>query len=1062
MKKKFVYLCSAAAATLFFAAPVQANAETMAANDNYSVVQQTVVVKGHVIDTNGEPIAGASVVEKGTGNGTMTDNNGNFTLKVKSSSTIAVSYIGYVRQELKAQPEVTVMMQLSAEALGEVVVLGYGAQTRKQDLSASVGVISNADELAARPVTSTEAMLQGQMAGVTVTANGGDPTSTPNIVIRGQGSMNGDNVLWVVDGVPGAPIPSMNDIESIVVLKDAASAAIYGATSGAGGCVLVTTKKAKKGTMSLSYDGVFGVRSAANLPHALTAQGQIDVANNSYQNAGLAVPDGWKQSVNPYIYTNRTDWMDEVFRTAAYQRHNVVLNSGNDWAQNRVSYAYDDDQGVLLNTYNKKHTIHYNGIFELNKWITITEDFTWRNTSANGANTGSAENGVITNALHMPSSAPVYNADGTFGGITSPENAANAGIFGDAINPVRLLTAANNYNKTSDMFTTTALTLHDVVPGLKFTSRFSFNINNNYSKSFSPIRPELGKPKLFNELQESATRYDQWRTENTLTYDKTFGKHTVGALLSTTADHDAMRGVCVYGKDFSDESDYLQYLPYAGSVSATDVSSSERGFYVNQPDANVALVARAAYSYDDRYFLTASWRRDYAGRLPKDHNHGDFPAVTAAWKISNESWFPKSEQVNLVKLRGSWGRVGNLGSIPRCYKAANLSVSNWDEQAQYGVMNNVLWGSLVYNSLALNPLLTWETSEQWDLGLDLAFFNNRLTAGIDYFSKRTFNLIQSQSVGWPSTMGVDAMLVNLGEVQNKGLEVELGWNDKVGNDFSYYVNANFTYLHNEVTDTGTYDEEGNPGVWVGDVYGNNNFKDLTNIFRTTQGQALNSFYLIKTDGIFQSDAEAAAYQKDGKPIQPNAVAGDLKFVDFNNDGVIDDNDRQYCGSATPKFTYALSGGLNWKGLTFSAQFQGVGGAQAMFVGKRLALDAQEGGGFNHWDKILDAWSPSNTGSDIPRMTMKDNNGNFNTTSDWYLEDASYLRLKNVTVGYDFSEQLRKAQHFGSRMSSIYLYLSAENLFTITKYSGMDPECGGFDTMKYPVSRVFSLGVKLTY
>ena len=362
----------------------------------------------------------------------------------------------------------------------------------------------------------------------------------------------------------------------------------------------------------------------------------------------------------------------------------------------------------------------------------------------------------------------------------------------------------------------------------------------------------------------------------------------------------------------------------------------------------------------------------------------------------------------------------------------------------------------------MNPSLTWETSEQWDLGLDAAMFNNRLSLGFDYFNKRTYNLIQQQSVGWPSTIGLDAMLVNLGEVKNEGVEVQAAWNDQVNKDFSYYINGNFAWLKNRVTDTGTYDEKGNPGIWVGDVYGHNDFKNLTNLFQTTQGQALNSFHLIKTDGIFQSDEEAAAYvDKDGKRIQPNAKAGDLKFVDANKDGKIDDKDRQYCGSSMPKTTYALTAGFNWKGLSVSAMFQGVSGAQALFVGKHLTLSDTEGN-FNRWNKILDAWSPENRGSDIPRISKNDPNGNFTTSSDWYLEDASYLRLKNLTIGYDFTDLIQKWGHLNDRKSSLYVYFSAENVFTITKYSGMDPEVGGFDTMKYPLSRVLSLGVKITY
>lgn len=600
------------------------------------------------------------------------------------------------------------------------------------------------------------------------------------------------------------------------------------------------------------------------------------------------------------------------------------------------------------------------------------------------------------------------------------------------------------------MWSTTSLEIGNVLPGLKFVSRFTYNLQNYYYKKFNPIRDEVGKPNLSNNVQEQSYRMDAWKTENTLTYDNTFGKHTVGALFSTTADHYSKRGLEAIGKDLSSEAAYLQYMAYANSTEVLD--------YLTGPDANVSMIARLAYSYDDRYFVTASWRRDYAGRLPKEHNFGDFPAVTLGWKISNEKFFKKNDIVNLLKLRASWGRVGNLGSIDYNYKSPLLSKNTYSEQAQYGVTSNQLWNNFAYYSTALNPNLTWETSEQYDLGLDMEMFNNRLSLSMDYFDKRTFNLIQPQPMNWPSTMGLDAMLVNLGEVRNRGFELSIGWNDRINKNFSYFVTGNFSYLKNWVSDIGVKNEDGTPGVWTDDK----SFRSVKDIYQTTEGEPLNSFHLIQTAGIFQSDEEAAAYvDKNGKRIQPNAKKGDLKFVDYDGDGTIGFGDRQYMGSATPKTTFAWTLGFTWKKLSFSAMFQGVGGAQAMNVSKYMLLSDVEGN-FNRSREILNAWSPDNRGSNIPILSKNDNNGNFSTTSDWYLEDASYLRLKNVTLSYDLSDVFCKWSHLNDRNSRLSVFLSGENLATITRYSGMDPECGGWDALKYPVSRVFSLGVKLTY
>lgn len=1021
---------------------------------------QQISVKGIVKDQIGEPVIGANVLVRGTTNGVITNVNGEFILSASKSDVLVVSFVGYTTQEIPvSEKQMTIVLKEDTELLDEVVVLGYGANTRKQDLSASVGIISNTDELAARPVTSTESMLQGQLPGVTIQADGGDPTSTPNIVIRGQGSLNGDNVLWVVDGVPGAPITSMNDIESIVVLKDAASAAIYGAQSGAGGVVLVTTKKAKEGAPTLTYDGTFGFRQATNLIEPLNAEEQVEMRRRSYENAGQALPDGWNVTKNPWVGTTRTDWMDAIFRTAFYQRHNIALNVGTDKSSSRLSLSFDNDQGTLINTYKKNLALRYNGKMQLNKWITISEDLVWKNTTSRSKETDNdAYTGPILSAVYMPASATIYNPlDGSYGGTTTEDPAyiekygSNfADAHGDAVNPVRLLEAENLYNKTSDVWSTTSLEIGNVLPGLKFVSRFTYNLQNYYYKKFNPIRDEVGKPNLSNNVQEQSYRMDAWKTENTLTYDNTFGKHTVGALFSTTADHYSKRGLEAIGKDLSSEAAYLQYMAYANSTEVLD--------YLTGPDANVSMIARLAYSYDDRYFVTASWRRDYAGRLPKEHNFGDFPAVTLGWKISNEKFFKKNDIVNLLKLRASWGRVGNLGSIDYNYKSPLLSKNTYSEQAQYGVTSNQLWNNFAYYSTALNPNLTWETSEQYDLGLDMEMFNNRLSLSMDYFDKRTFNLIQPQPMNWPSTMGLDAMLVNLGEVRNRGFELSIGWNDRINKNFSYFVTGNFSYLKNWVSDIGVKNEDGTPGVWTDDK----SFRSVKDIYQTTEGEPLNSFHLIQTAGIFQSDEEAAAYvDKNGKRIQPDAKKGDLKFVDYDGDGTIGFGDRQYMGSATPKTTFAWTLGFTWKKLSFSAMFQGVGGAQAMNVSKYMLLSDVEGN-FNRSREILNAWSPDNRGSNIPILSKNDNNGNFSTASDWYLEDASYLRLKNVTLSYDLSDVFCKWSHLNDRNSRLSVFLSGENLATITRYSGMDPECGGWDALKYPVSRVFSLGVKLTY
>ena len=1022
----------------------------------FSASAQNLTVRGTVADAAG-PVVGA-VVLSGSANA-VTDMNGAYTINVPSNAVLEVSCLGYVTQQVpvNGRTNINVVLVEDAEVLQEAIALGYGAQTKKKDLSASVGIVNNADELAARPVTSTEAMLQGQIPGVVISANGGSPDSTPGILIRGQGSRKGDSVLWVVDGVPGAPITSMNDIESIVVLKDAASAAIYGATSGAGGVILVTTKKASKG-VHVEYDLVAGVRAASNLPTPLDAQQEIEMRKLSYANAGLTLPTGWDVSKNPWVGETRTKWMDEIFRNAFYQRHAVTLNYGAENFKSRLTFSYQDNPGVLINTFKKDLGIRYNGEYDLNKWLKITENISFSDGSARGTDTGSAYTGTILSAIYMPASAEAYASAGPYAGSyggTVTEDPAYiakyggnfADIHGDAVNPLRLLLADNQYNHNSRFWSTTGLHITPV-KGLKFSSLFTAYVESPWYKSFHPKRPEIGKPDGGNGLNYDVSRNLGWRSENMLTFDRTFGKHTVGALGAVTFNRDVRRRLTASGKTYEDEAFNVQYLAHAASKDALDYYGI---------DANIAFVARASYSFDDRYFVTASWRRDYAGRLPAGHNYGDFPAVTGAWKVSSEPFFPKNDVVNLLKFRASWGRVGNLGSIDWTYKSANLNSSTWNEGAIYGVESNSYWGVFWYPQKSVNQLLTWETSQQFDAGLDIDLFKDRLSMSLDYYNKRTFNLIQEQTMGWPQTIGLDPMMVNQGEIRNSGFEFVASWNDKVSKDFSYHVSGNLAYNKNEVLSTGVLDGEGKAGKWTG----GGDFRLVPWIYQSEAGQPLNSFYVIKTAGIFQSDAEAAAYTKDGNRIQPNAVAGDLKFVDFNNDGKIDDGDRQYVGSAMPKFTFALSGGFNWKGFTFDMMLQGVAGNKIAYVGKQMILSDVEGG-FNRVTDILNAWSPTNTGSTIPRLSKNDPNGNFSRPSDYYIENGSYLRLKNVTIGYDLTKALQTLSHFADRGSTCRVYVSGENLLTLTKYSGMDPEMGGYDTIKYPVSRVFAFGIKLNY
>lgn len=1016
------------------------------------------LINGVVKDSKGEGLIGASILVIGTSNGTATDIEGKFSLSVSPSDIIEVSSIGYTSQKIKVGDNKTFNLILNEDnrLLNEVVVVGYG-KMKKGDLSAAVSTVGNMDKLQDRPVSNVAQILQGQIPGVSVVSNGGHLDSEPTVTIRGMGSPNGESALYVVDGVPNAPF-NLSDVVSITVLKDAASAAIYGAYAGSAGVILVTTKQAVSGRTSVEYSGVFGVSQAMNLPQSLTWEEEYDVRKAAYEDAGESIPVGWDRiSADPVYGKTNTDWIDEIFRSATFQRHNVAVSGGNDEFTNRLSLEYNNTEGTLINTYSKKIIGRLNSMWKLSKYVRIREDASWRDTQVRDVNTSSAESGAILSALMMPRNVFVYNDDGSYSGTvpTSADYITEYGetysdIHGDVINPVRILKAAYNNNHLSTLTSSTFLDIMEPIKGLNFTSRFTYKQSNYFQRYYNTRRLEAGKPNDNNSLSYTSYREPQWDWENTLSYNRVFGVHNLGLMASSTANEYEYRDFSVTGNDFSNETESMMYFAQAGYFdNATDTYNKDRNF---------SMVGRASYSFADRYFLTSSIRRDYAGRLPEGKKYGDFPSVTAAWKITSEPWMPKSNVLNLLKVRASWGKIGNLGSISYGYGNPTLSsriIGGGDVGGQVG--SSTLVANGIYLSTGYNDKLTWETSEQIDFGLDALLFNSRLNLTLDYFNKNTNGLIKEQDTDWPTTIGISAMLVNDGTVNNRGIEVSAIWSDKINENFSYYVGGNLATLRNRVTNIGAADAEGNKPVWTS----GGTFKEL-NPFRTENGTPLYSFYLIKSAGVFKTDAEAQAYvNSSGAMIQPDAQAGDLKFIDKDGDGSIDSGDKDFMGNAMPKVSFAFSSGFTWKNLSFDLMLQGVTGIKLFNAYKYTTLN-ESLGAFNRSRDILKALNGPN--NDVPRITMSDPNGNFTTASDYYLENGNYLRVKNVSLSYSFTDLLQKIHYFNDRKGSCNLTLSCDNLFTITDYSGIDPEVGGtgLDAGQYPISRTFSLALKLKF
>ena len=1027
---------------------------------------QQISVKGTVKDQNGEPVIGANVLVKGTTNGVITDVDGKFALQTTEKDVLEISFLGYKTQEVKASSKpITIILQEDAELLDEVVVIGYGT-SRKEDLSTAVSTVKMDDKLKSRPAN-LGSYLQGQMPGVMIQSNGGDPMSDVSLSIRGRGSRgtddsynSGDGVLYVVDGVPGAPF-NMEDVESITVLKDAASAAIYGASVGSGGVVVVTTKQASAGKVKVNINISKSFKNAVNLPETLTAEEY----NRIWADACTATGDPLHASRNPEIFpygnVTRTDWMDAIFRTGSLEHYALSLSGGSDTMKGFASFAYDDDKGVLLNTYARKFSAKANLDFQVVKWLKVSERVSYEYKNGQG-DVGTGHEGVLNQAGFFPRSASIYDYDKEgklmidektgkplYHG-TIPRWASAEGInspYGEMRNPVAMLERLDQIRPSNRIYSTTSFELKPV-SGLTVKSDFTAGIDIRTEDIFNCRVPEIGRPNSDNSRDKTNTWNSKLLWETTATYAKVFAdKHHFSLMAGYSMSYEKYKYDAYYTTGYVNEDRH----------SITNGQAGEWSKF--QPEENIweesmlSVFARLGYSYEDRYFLTASVRRDATSKLYKDNNSGVFPAFSASWKISSEEFFePLKNVVNLLKVRGSWGQVGNVALVPRYSWNVPLNETDW--AMIYGKdLNNIVYGGVYAGSIGTKDL-KWETTEQWGVGLDMGLLDNSLNLTVDYFNKRTKDLIEVVPV--PSVAGISVSPYgNVGDVVNRGWEFGLSYSKKIGH-VTFGVNGNLSTVHNEVLDLGNLEFMQHNVV----------INSLTPL-RSAVGHPWYSYYVLKTEGIFQSqeeidnftwrDPETGIKQK----VQPNAKPGDFKYVDFNNDGKITDDDKQYLGSYMPKITFGFGGNLQWKGIDFSFQFQGVGKSTVYNGFKQMGYTGRGQGG-NMLADVKNSWEYNKT-SGVPRIGLiSDPNGNYNSLNDFFLEDASYLRLKNVTIGYTLPDNVMRA--IGLPGSTARFYLNGENLFTATDYSGIDPEVGNFgiDGGTYPVARSFSIGFNFSF
>jgi TonB-linked SusC/RagA family outer membrane protein len=1010
------------------AATIRTNSLVQTTNDH--------TITGAVSDKTG-PLIGATVLVKGTTTGTKTDASGHFQLSVPDNATIIISMIGYKPEEIVVgtKQAFQVTLQENSLNLNQLVVVGYGTQ-RKATLTGAVADVS-LDKLNSRSLNDATEALQGKVPGVTIDNNGGDPTAKPNVHVRGLGGINGESPLYVVDGSIynmeyAGPI-NPNDIESINVLKDA-SAAIYGARAS-GGVILITTKKGKAGTMNISVDAKQGWQMAAKKLDVLTAKQFADVENIAYDAAGIKRDTAFDAALYPDGQLTKTDWQDEIFRTGKIQDYNIGVTGGTDKSHYYMGFGYRNNEGILINTNSERYTFRLNSDAQVKPWLKVGENMSYTYTNGNGANTTSPYTGVIFTALGYPRSVTPYTADGAFSGLP----AKYAGAYGDLANPVATLMRLDD-RTPENQITINPYAEIKLLKDLTFRSNFNMTKTFTDQKTFTSRVPEIGKINTNNSLQEIISDYADILAEQTLNYAHRFGMHNLSAVAGYTYQHRTWKTLNILSNTFGDERKEYRYFSNAGGFS-NPTSGKES-------DAVQSFLARINYDYNNKYLLSLLGRRDGSSRVAPQNRYANYYAVSGGWVVTNESFMKDINWLSFGKLRASYGVTGNLASVPT--DAVNVLLTPTTAYDREGNLVTVL----VQNSLP-NPNLKWAESKQLNFGTDLAFFDNKLSVTADYFIKTTDNMILK--VQLPGTTGVpNGIYKNMGKATDKGIELGINYNGKLGKDFNYGIGGTLTKVNNKLVSL----ENGLDQVVT---VGQTNIRSTLTPLISKVGHPQYSFNVIKTNGIFQTQEQVDNYKSsDGTQIQPDAKPGDRIFIDRNDDGKIDNNDRQIVGTFFPSFTYGISLNASYKGFDLNIFAQGVQGNKIFNALKYTNMNPSVGTNYNMLTGILDAWTPTHTNTDVTRITAHDDNGNYGLTSDWYVENGSYLRIKNVTVGYTLPVNLTNTAKIGA----VRIYATANNLLTITKYKGYDPEVGmdnyGIDVARYPQSRSFVLGLNVNF
>ena len=1003
-------------------------------------------VSGTVTDDTNEPISGVNVLIKGTSLGTVTDIDGRYSLNLPDDAEVLIfSFVGFISQEIPIgkRTAIDLPMQTDIKQLSEIIVTGYTAQDKK-DLTGAVSVV-DIEDLQSFPVAGADEMLTGQIAGVNV-INNNAPGGNTAVRIRGFSTIRNNDPLYIIDGVPttsGINLINPNDIESIQVLKDASSASIYGSRA-ANGVVIITTKKGASETPTVTVRSYAGVQQVFNLPDMLSAQEYGDMLWQANLNDGKTPgSDIYGDGPNPVIpaFLNAeqtlpsgdTEWVDEIFEPAFIQSHFIDFGKSSEKSNSFLSLGFFDQDGTLQYTDFQRVTVRINSDYKLLDRLTIGENLSVAHSWQTATTTNSVLGSVVYDALRFPSIVPVRDLNGDFGG--NPIN--------DVQNPLgKLHRNRDNEQLTLRIFGNVHADL-EIIEGLNFRTNFGLSYTNFNFRNFSPQYNDILSQRRASSL---STRNDftvDWVWSNTLNYVKDFGVHSLDLLAGIESVESYTEGFSASRVGFPYDDPNFQFLDGGdGADQLNRGTSNEWSLF--------SYFFKVNYEYDQRYLFSATVRRDGASKLG-ENKWGSFSAFSAGWRISQESFFD-IPFIDELKIRAGWGQNGNQDIPPFSTISSFASNPYYSNYALDGSQNSVQQGFTETRNA--NPGLKWETTTQTNIGIDLALLDSRLTASVDYFYKKTKDLLVERPLP-PAVGGTNQTIWdNVGEMENTGFEFLIGYQQSINQDLSLSADLNFAAINNELV---SLPDDVDFLSIPGSVLHVTNFDQ--DVSRSDVGAPIASFFGHDAIGIFQSDEQINTHAE-----QAGAQPGDLIFRDINDDGEIDDDDRTFIGSPHPDFTYGLTLGASFKAFDFSLFFFGSHGNEVYdltrYYGDFFNLSA-----YNKHARTLDAWTAENTNTDVPRLSLDDNNGN-NRPSSYYVQDASFLKLKNLQIGYTLPESVIERLN-------LRVYFQVQNLFTMTSYDGMDPEVGlqnytsddrnldiGVDRGIYPPSRTFTLGVNL--